>query len=397
MNWIIGFICLIIASVLGIMIHQDSGSVVIHWHQWQIESSVWLWVFLIFFLIFLVYIWLKIWHAALRIPERLHYWKANRRLTQSQKQSERGFCALAEGNWREAEKYLIKGVMQGAPPLMNYMGAARAAYEMGDVEQSEIYFAQASQSSLDADKAVMMTKVQMYIKHGCFDQAFLILEHLHERFPKHKGVTAMLAKWYEHQEDYLALAPLLPSVKKMGVFEKKHVAALENKAMTSQMMALKESSSKEALVDFWEDLPNVKKEDEAYVHLYLEGLKKVGAFDLMRVLVQKHVKKFNTFHLLEYFIPSSGESLHKQIDWLEGLIKKHGEHCDILQCLANHYIVNHTWGLAKEILKQLISKNPTLKCLTQLADVHDALGEKDQALECYQRACHYKVNDTPES
>lgn len=389
MNWIIGFLCLIIASVLGIMIHQDTGSVVIHWHQWQIESSVWLWVFLIFFLIFLVYIWLKFWYAAKRIPERLRYWKASRRLSQSQKQSERGFCALAEGNWREAEKYLVKGVMQGAPPLMNYMGAARAAYEMGDVEQSEVYFAQASQSSLEADKAVMMTKVQMYIKHGCYDQAFLILEHLHERFPKHKGIVAMLAKWYEHQEDYLALAPLLPSVKKMGVFEKKHLAALEDKTMASQMMALTSSSSIDELYRFWDNLPNAKKEDESYVCLYLEGLEKLGSYDQMRLVVKKHVKKSKSFHLLTYFKPSAGNLLQEQIHWLNGLLKKHEGNYDILQCLVNHYIVNHTWGLAKDALSQLINISPSAKRWIQFADIHDALGDKDQALACYQRACHF--------
>ena len=57
---------------------------------------------------------------------------------------------LIEGRWKKAEKFLLKGMNKSIEQLMNYIGAARAAHELGAYDRRDHYIQKAYEVAPDA-------------------------------------------------------------------------------------------------------------------------------------------------------------------------------------------------------------------------------------------------------
>ena len=169
-----------------------------------------------------------------------------------------------------------------------------------------------------------------------------------------------------------------------------YLTELNGQTRLSQLIDLDGIGSGEKLQEFWKSLSSEQSNNDQNFLLYLDGLKHFKCRDEMRLLVKARLKKHDDYAWLKYYPPSSGDSLSKQINWLNGLLKKNASNLDLLLCLAQHHMVNRTWMLAKKYLLQLIDLAPESYHYTQLGDVHYALGEQEEALDCYQKACHFK-------
>ena len=66
---------------------------------------------------------------------RIKNWLRLRREHQSYSKTQQGLTMLIEGRWSKAERLLLAGVSQSFEPLMNYLGAAKAAHEQGAFER----------------------------------------------------------------------------------------------------------------------------------------------------------------------------------------------------------------------------------------------------------------------
>lgn len=128
---------LAIAGLLGWAISQSAGYVLITYDRFRYESSFWVFLALIgcLWLLALAVHWLL---GLLHVSGALiNPWSRRHRERRVEKASRRGLRELAEGQWGPALGHLQLAAERDRQPLVHYLGAARAANELGEYAQSD--------------------------------------------------------------------------------------------------------------------------------------------------------------------------------------------------------------------------------------------------------------------
>ena len=98
--------------------------------------------------------------------------------------------------------------------MINYLAAARAAYEQGKTEATDEWLKAASKSTKGSELAVGITQVQLLQSRKQHEQALAVLLQLRQKHPRHAYVLKLIVKTYQDLEDWVALNDLLPTLKK---------------------------------------------------------------------------------------------------------------------------------------------------------------------------------------
>jgi len=122
-----GFVILLLAIWVGYLVHQDSGYVLIAYHKWSLETSLWVAIVAVILAFFLLYFILRLISHTASVCSRIQQHRQTRQDRKAKKLTDVGLCELAEGNWKKAETILTKAAKNSAAPLINYLAAARAA------------------------------------------------------------------------------------------------------------------------------------------------------------------------------------------------------------------------------------------------------------------------------
>ena len=115
---------------------------------------------------------------------------------QSYSKTQHGLALLIEERWSKAERLLLKGVDQSVEPLMNYLGAAKAAHEQGAFERRDKHIKKAYQVAPQADLAIGITQAELQIAQDQLESAMATLTRLRQLAPRHPRVLKMLEKVY---------------------------------------------------------------------------------------------------------------------------------------------------------------------------------------------------------
>ena len=193
---VIVVILLAIAGFLGWAIFQDAGYVLISYDRFRYESSFWVFLGLIacLWLLTMVVHWvlgLLYTSGALVNP-----WSRRHRARRVAKASSAGLRELAEGQWSHALGHLRTAAEHDRQPLVHYLGAARAANELGEHEQSDELLRKAREREPEAGLAVGLTHAQLQIARGQYSEAREPLSALHNEHPRHPYVLTLLQQLY---------------------------------------------------------------------------------------------------------------------------------------------------------------------------------------------------------
>ncbi|MCK5639739.1 MAG: heme biosynthesis protein HemY, partial [Gammaproteobacteria bacterium] len=176
---------LIIAVVLALIARDDPGFVLLSYGDWMLETSLSLALILLAAGFFGCYLLMRFLVNTRRVPERLRQWRQRRRTAKARKTTNRGLLALTEGHWDKAERNLIRYIEYSEVPLLNYLGATRAAQKQGAEQRRDYYLAKAHQSMPEAELAIGLTQAEVQISQGQLEQALASLRHLETIAPRH--------------------------------------------------------------------------------------------------------------------------------------------------------------------------------------------------------------------
>ncbi|MGO3620453.1 MAG: heme biosynthesis HemY N-terminal domain-containing protein, partial [Pseudomonas helleri] len=129
--YVIVFLLIAAAACVGLAISEDAGYVLVAYKNFRYESSLWA------SLAVLVILWLVIWGIKLLVElfsvstGLVNPWSRRNRSRRIQLAIEQGQMDLAEGRWASAQKHLTRAAEAERQPLLFYLGAARAANELG--------------------------------------------------------------------------------------------------------------------------------------------------------------------------------------------------------------------------------------------------------------------------
>ncbi|MDO6680816.1 heme biosynthesis HemY N-terminal domain-containing protein [Oceanobacter sp. 5_MG-2023] len=216
-RWLLFFvITLVVALGAGSLAGQDSGYVLLSWHHYSLETSLWFFLLLLGVMLVAVYFLFRFSLVMLGSDWRFNEWRRSRRTARARKQTTRGLLSLALGQWPRAERLLTRSATDTDMPLINYLAAARAAYEQGKHDTTDELLSAASKSTRGADLAVGISHAQLLISRGHKEQALAVLVSLRDRYPRHSYLLKLLVRLYQDLEDWVALHELLPILGKAG-------------------------------------------------------------------------------------------------------------------------------------------------------------------------------------
>lgn len=309
--------------VLGTLMSFDSGYVLISWGNYTLETNVWVYIGATVLVMLALYVLMRVSLVLIGSDWRFNEWRAQRRNQRARKQTTRGLLSLAQGQWRRAERLLTLSADDSDTPLINYLAAARAAYEQGKNDAADEWLKAASQSTKGAELAVGLTQADLLSSRGQKEQALAVLLRLRQQHPRHAYLLKLLVRVYLELEDWMALNELLPTIKRFTKIPADKIQELEEKVYLQMLERAAHSyqprgkSSGDELRRVFDGLPRHARNSlviaKRFIELLIEEKEDVLAEQELRGIL-KHIWHDD---LIELFGKLHGENPNKQLLFAE--------------------------------------------------------------------------------
>ncbi|OGT42122.1 MAG: hypothetical protein A3F13_04090 [Gammaproteobacteria bacterium RIFCSPHIGHO2_12_FULL_40_19] len=207
------FIILLVAIGLGFLIHKDPGYVIVSYQNWVISTSIWVGAITVIIAFFILYFVIRIFKNIFSIPKMLRRRKLFRDAQKYQKYMNQGIADMVVGDFKSAEKYLIK-VTQLNNAYVNFLLLAQAAQAQNAIDRRDHYLQQAFQFGQDATFAISLTQAQFFMKSDQWDAALIIFKSLHQQDPKNPLILSALKIIYLKTHEWEPLKLLIPQLKR---------------------------------------------------------------------------------------------------------------------------------------------------------------------------------------
>ena len=387
--YVIVFLLIAAAACIGLAIAEDAGYVLIAYKSFRYESSVWATLALI------VVLWLLIWGIKLLVElvtastGLVNPWSRRNRSRRVQIAIEQGQMDLAEGRWASAQKHLARAAEAERQPLLTYLGAARAANELGHYEESDKLLERALQRQPQAELAIALSHAQLQVDRADTDGALNTLQAMHERHPHNVQVLRQLQRLHQQRGDWTALIRLLPELRKDKVLPAKELAELESRAwgQNLNLAAQRETEGEAALQSLqraWQQLTSAQRQEPALVLAYAEQLRQLGAQGEAEEVLRGALKRNYDSHLVRLYGLLRGKDPVKQLQTAEGWLKAHPADPSLLLTLGRLCLQNSLWGKARDYLENSLKLQRNPEACAELARLLAQLGETDRSNQLFQ-------------
>ncbi|NMY75743.1 MULTISPECIES: heme biosynthesis protein HemY [Pseudomonas] len=387
--YVIVFLLIAAAACIGLAIAEDTGYVLIAYKSFRYESSVWATLALI------VVLWLLIWGIKLLVElvtastGLVNPWSRRNRSRRVQIAIEQGQMDLAEGRWASAQKHLSRAAEAERQPLLFYLGAARAANELGHYEESDKLLERALQRQPQAELAIALSHAQLQVDRADTDGALNTLQAMHERHPHNVQVLRQLQRLHQQRGDWTALIRLLPELRKDKVLPAKELAELESRAwgQNLNLAAQRETEGEAALQSLqraWQQLTSAQRQEPALVLAYAEQLRQLGAQGEAEEVLRGALKRNYDSHLVRLYGLLRGKDPVKQLQTAEGWLKAHPADPSLLLTLGRLCLQNSLWGKARDYLESSLKLQRNPEACAELARLLAQLGETDRSNQLFQ-------------
>lgn len=385
------FVVVLIASVsLALLIQKDPGYVLISYDAWSLETTLTLLIAALLALHFALYYLIQLLATLWHFPERLHDWSSRRKSNRARGNLHLGLLALAEGRWKIAERYLVKRVKSSEAPILNYLGAARAAQQMGNLDKRDQYLQQAHQCSDTTDLAVGLTQAELQIAQGQLEQALASLNRIGKTGRKSHYVLNLLKNIFLEFRDWQSLYELLPELRKYHAINEQAIEQLEIQVLTNLIRLSGEKNDLESLRSTWALMSKTLRNNENILLTYTGYLETLDAGDEAEILLRKTLKKnWSQPLVLQYGFTKGGNS-HKQLAYAEAWNKQHNNDPVLLLTLGRLCKRNQELEKAREYLKSSIEIEPTTEAYRVLGELLESCGDKEAAMRSYRQGMLHK-------
>ena len=385
---------LFIGLSFGYLMRNDPGYVLFSWDSYTIETSFWFFNIMLAVFFTCIYLVLRLVLFLIFSDWRVN-WKIEKRKKRGQRQTTRGFLSLAQGQWHTAERQLTQAASLGDNPLINFLGAARAAYEKGDHDKSDQWLKEASQSTKGAELAVAITQIQLLISRGQTEQALAVVLRLRKNNPKHKHLLKMHIKVLRELEDWVSLKELLPTVRKLvklipqdklKELEEKVVIQLMKRVAKGQGLVVRGAGQAELVREVYNDAPRSVRLSVAVLKCYVELLLQLQQAGKAEVALRLALPSVWHDDLISLYGRIKGDDLQQQLLFAEDQLQERTN--DPLLLLALARIANRVGD--KDKAQEYLEAASKIKALpevhTELGHLLTQQGEFESACEHFNKA-----------
>ncbi len=370
---------------IGLFAHDYPGHMVLRLPGWRIETSLSFFILALLVTITVLVLLLRFLAGLWRLPGRAVRWRRDRQRLRGEGYMRRGLLALIEGDWKRAEKLLQKGAGNSRAPLINYLAAARAAQEQGELERRDHYLRLAHQHSPNADIVIGIAQAELQMNQQQTEQALATLKHLYDRKPDQGHIQQMLVQTYSQVGDWESVLQLLPQLSRAKLIPDSERRELELRAHIGLLQRAGAYRHRESLDAVWRDTPRKLRAEPRLLEAYVNECLRIGETEGCEPLLKRALKKAWSAELMALYGRIEGGDPIKQLDFAEKFLETHPREATLLLTVGRLSLRCGLWGKAKAYFKQSIEARPLPETYRELADLLHQQGEHSEASRYYQQ------------
>lgn len=307
----------------------------------------------------------------------------SRRVRRSRLRTQEGIRALTEGRWRDAETMMIESARASEFKLINYLGAAMAAQELGALDRRDKHLRMAHVTDPDADIAVGLTEARLHLRSGHYEHALVVLQQLDRVAPRHAPALKLLQHVLRRVKDYHSLERLLPRLRKYDVLPEPRLVKLETEILRARLTDADELA---LLRTLWRSASRSARRDVATFIAYVRALVRVDAVHEAERLTRKFIERLWDRELIALYGEIPGNDAPLQLITAEQWALKREPDAVMLMTFAKLAVRAQNWLKAQRYLNQLVRSSASTEAWLMLADVYERLQEPDQVKACISAA-----------
>jgi HemY protein len=350
----------------------------------SVETSLWFALLALIVGYFVLRLVIGVSMRLIRTGAGVAQWQQNRRARVAQARTVRGLLLAGEGDWAGARKALAADAEVVDLPLVNYLGAARAANEIGDAPGRDALLQKASESTPGAALAVGLTQAELQIAAQQYTAATQTLSNLKAMSPNHPRVLRLLAECYEKQGDWGALLALAPELQKRSAIAPDALRPMQQRWATAWFQT--QNGSAQSLMTQWNALDKDLRADSAVMAAYVNALDKVGAGGEAEVMLSKALKQEWNDELVALYGRLALNGVDQRRAIAEGWLKTRPNDATLLLALGRIALANRDWAGAREYFEASLKQQRSPEVYGELGRLCLAMGERPRAAELLAQA-----------
>lgn len=375
-------LALLVVTLLATLAFKDNGRLSMVWYDWVIETSLTFAIALVIVVLIVIYLLIRLWVFLINFPA---YWRQRRELKRHSRAEtvlNRGMLALEYGDWRQAEKQLIKSAKHSEAGLIHYLSAAKMAQNQGAYDRRDKYLQDARALYPDDYEAIGLVEARL-LKEQSPLKSKVILRTLLDQQPSSRVLLAEMAHLLVQLKQWRELSKLLPSVRRYAALEKTEIDALETKIVASRIAA---AENMDALESVWKQLSSKQQMQPELLAEYVEQRLGWGEQQGLTALIEKSVKKQMDERLVYQYGRIEFGPAFDRLKTAESWLKKWPNNPVLLLTLGRLACMSRLWGIAHTYFKQSLERQPEVETFHALARCYESEGLETQAALTYKEA-----------
>jgi HemY protein len=286
MTWVVLLLTAVIGGAAGLLVMNDKGYVLIAYDHYTLETTLWVAAVTLIVAYLVVRLVFAVTRRLMKGSGAVSIWRGERRARSAREQTVKGLLLMSEGRYADASRLLLNAAERVETPLINYLSAARAAHELGELDARDALLGKAHETTPGAKFAVALTQAQLQMGKSQWEQCLATLLQLKQEAPRHPLVLEMLKEVYRHVGDWQGLIDLLPQLKKHKVVDADEAVALAVAAWCGLFESVAEANGN--LAETYQKMPKDLRRNPTLIDHCASALATAGTTSLFPATGESH-------------------------------------------------------------------------------------------------------------
>ncbi|GAB6263475.1 tetratricopeptide repeat protein [Photobacterium sp. CCB-ST2H9] len=371
-------VALIAGLIFGPMLAGNQGYVLISAANQTLEMSLTTLILLVVVLFGLFFLLENLVKWLLSLSSVTRGWFSGRQSRKARQLTSSGLVKVLEGDWKQAEKLVVKSASHSDTPLLNYLAAAEAAQGQGQLHQRDEYLRQASE--LDSESlAVALTRARLQCRQHQYEEAVATLQDMKSAHPRNPLLLELLKQCYLELEDWPALLGLIQPLKKYSTLSDEQADKLQEKAECGLMAQIAQHSGSDGLMGHWNSLNRKARQNPVLVACFVREMCARNADSEAYTVLREALRKKIEPQLISLMPTLKLTDYHPAIVTLQDLLRYDSGNATTHSALGQLYLREGKYPEARTHLEKAIELHPTVVDYSYLVETLEKLNDKAAA------------------
>lgn len=385
---VILFLCLIgitlaAGTLVGQLIKNDPGYVLLSYGTTTVEMSLWVGLVLAVAFCVVGYFSVRLLGRVLDSPVGLGRLWAQLRGRSARGATQKGFMELRMGRYDAALKHLTSAAPRSDIAFINYLSAAEAANALGYDDQRDALLVKALNEVPGSELAIGLAEARMQFEKGEYESCADTLAALRRVKGKDKELITMSCQVCEQLGRIDELIELLPLARKLGVMPSEQLESLELEAWRRSLAQAADDGGL-ALKNTWDAMPKRLRLAPAIQQIWFDAAVAQGNTSEALSDLEKALKKQPEDELFDLYAALPEVELERRLNFLTKLGRSYQEPAALERARGRIALAMGDLDTAELALEASLAAAPVAETYEALATVYRLQERPDMQLKALQ-------------